>query len=223
MGASCSERRGSCTVNRFAWDKGNPLSNRFRRASGGTRGAMRDSTAGPLRPSRRQQLRRPHCSGKRRRAGLPDGTGMQDDPAKNGKKASPLRIGSGLRDTFPECADSGAPRAVIAIRGTFPTSGRRGYFQYWNDQTAPLDRIRNRPPVAGARTAHQAKKTAGGRSSSFRRRLRTNRLPCVVCWVRFPAWASPRKEVAPMWQFLTDVAAQIVAGVVVALLRRLMK
>ena len=34
----------------------------------------------------------------------------------------------------------------------------------------------------------------------------------------------PLKEVAPMWQFLTDVAAQVVAGVVVALIvRRLMK
>ena len=40
----------------------------------------------------------------------------------------------------------------------------------------------------------------------------------------FRAWASPLKEVAPMWQFLTDVAAQVVAGVVVALIvRRLMK
>ena len=37
-------------------------------------------------------------------------------------------------------------------------------------------------------------------------------------------WASPIKEVAPMWQFLTDVATQVVAGVVVALiLRHLMK
>ena len=37
-------------------------------------------------------------------------------------------------------------------------------------------------------------------------------------------WASPLKEVAPMWQFLTDVATQVVAGVVVALiLRHLMK
>lgn len=33
-----------------------------------------------------------------------------------------------------------------------------------------------------------------------------------------------RKEVAPMWQFLTDVAAQIVASIVAAfILRRLMK
>ena len=98
---------------------------------------------------------------------------------------------------------------------------------YRNEVNASSETIRRHPEpsaVAGARTAHQAKKTAGGRSSSFPRRLRTNRLPCVVCWIGFPAWASPRKEVAPMWQFLTDVAAQVVAGVVVALiLRRLMK
>ena len=41
---------------------------------------------------------------------------------------------------------------------------------------------------------------------------------------KFGEWASPLKEVAPMWQFLTDVAAQVVAGVVVALIiRRWMK
>ena len=77
--------------------------------------------------------------------------------------------------------------------------------------------------MAGARTAHQAKKTAGGRSSSFPRRLRTNRLPCVVCWVRFPAWASPRKEVAPMEQFLLDVLANVLAGVIVVLVAPYLK
>ena len=77
--------------------------------------------------------------------------------------------------------------------------------------------------MAGAGTAHQAKKTAGGRSSSFPRRLRTNRLPCAVCWVRFPAWASPRKEVAPMEQFLLDVLANVLAGVIVVLVAPYLK
>ena len=47
--------------------------------------------------------------------------------------------------------------------------------------------------MAGARTAHQAKKTAGGRSSSFPRRLRTNTfaLRGLLDWI--PGVGRPRK------------------------------
>ena len=95
---------------------------------------------------------------------------------------------------------------------------------YRNEVNASSETIRRHPEpsaVAGAGTAHQAKKTAGGRSSSFPRRPRTNRLPCVVCWVRFPAWARPPKG-GSMRHFLRDVFAGFQASVLAAVAVHLM-
>nr|DAG56124.1 MAG TPA: hypothetical protein [Caudoviricetes sp.] len=64
----------------------------------------------------------------------------------------------------------------------------------------------------------------GGERQGHRYHL--NREPCLsfCCPLDCRCGPASSKEVAPMWTFLTDVAAQIVASVVAALIiRQLMK